>query len=123
MNFSFGNRFIDLLIIYSTFIASKSGGMHRSSSRSSGWGGSTRRGHSSNQDSEDIDPNNPNAGMPRLSVCADSQKVDRAKLSQTEVFSSISYRIRHCLHFFVVVFNSNRWRYFQMQPKQFGSKG
>jgi hypothetical protein len=32
-----------------------------------------------------MDPNNPNSAMPRLSVCADSQKVDRVKLAQTEV--------------------------------------
>ena len=32
----------------------------------------------------DGDPHNP---MPRLSVCADSHKVDRSKLAQTEVCS------------------------------------
>ena len=63
--------------------------MHRSMSKS-GWGSTSRsRGNtSSNQegDSEDIiDPNNPNSVIPRLSVCADSHKVDRAKLAQTEV--------------------------------------
>ena len=31
------------------------------------------------------DPNLLNLAIPRLSVCADAQKVDRAKLAQTEV--------------------------------------
>ena len=63
--------------------------MHRSMSKS-GWGSTSRsRGNASSNpegDSEDIiDPNNPNSVIPRLSVCADSHKVDRAKLAQTEV--------------------------------------
>ena len=69
--------------------------MQRTMSKSSGgWSGSTRgRGHTTTSNpeggSDDImDPNNPNSAMPRLSVCADSQKVDRTKLSQVEVSTS-----------------------------------
>ena len=48
----------------------------------SGWG--HRRGLSGSGPGDgDGDPNNP--AMPRLSVCADSHKVDRSKLAQTEV--------------------------------------
>ena len=36
----------------------------------------------------------PQLAVPRLSVCADAQKVDRAKLSQTEVGDQIhSYQV------------------------------
>lgn len=38
------------------------------------------------QDNKDKDSKDkPNLAVPRLSVCADAQKVDRAKLAQTEV--------------------------------------
>ena len=76
-----------------SILGTKSGaGMHRSMSKSLvGWGSSTNRraeNTSSNPDGDTddiIDPNNPNSAIPRLSVCADSHKVDRAKLAQTEV--------------------------------------
>ena len=80
------------------FLGSKSGGgMHRSMSKSSaGWSSSSNRGNRGNTSTSSVDgaggatddmmdPNNPNSAMPRLSVCADSQKVDRVKLAQTEV--------------------------------------
>ena len=87
------------LILFSTlFLGSKSGGgMHRSMSKSSaGWSSSSNRGNRGNTSTSSadgavgatddmMDPNNPNSAMPRLSVCADSQKVDRVKLAQTEV--------------------------------------
>ena len=72
--------------------------MHRSMSKSSaGWSSSSsnrgNRGNTSTSSADGavgatddmMDPNNPNSAMPRLSVCADSQKVDRVKLAQTEV--------------------------------------
>ena len=80
------------LILKNFILGSKSGGgMHRSMSKSSaGWSGSNKgRGNTSSgvegATDDMMDPNNPNSAMPRLSVCADSQKVDRAKLAQTEV--------------------------------------
>ena len=39
----------------------------------------------------DGDPHNP---MPRLSVCADSHKVDRSKLAQTEVCSKFFFFLK-----------------------------
>lgn len=40
--------------------------------------------------SRDKDKHQGHSGLPRLSVCADAQKVDRAKLAQTE-FSIIEF--------------------------------
>ena len=43
-----------------------------------------RGGHAATPTEVDDDLDNP-SNMPKLSVCADSQKVDRTKLAQTEV--------------------------------------
>ena len=66
--------------------------MHRSTSRGSGWGVGVQRSGTKKDDLTADTPgqdegDNSNSGMPRLSMCADRQKVDRAKLAQTEVTS------------------------------------
>ena len=46
----------------------------------SGWGAHYRR-----REEEEYPGDSNNPSMPRLSMCADAQKVDKAKLAQTEV--------------------------------------
>ena len=47
--------------------------------------GSHRAGHAAAATEVDVDDLDNPSNMPKLSVCADSQKVDRTKLAQTEV--------------------------------------
>ena len=69
---------------------------------------------------------NSRAFLYPVSYCRRAVILDYPKIVKIQiVLSNIHFNFNKALFAIlsVVVFNSYRWRYYQMQPKQFGNKG